>query len=90
MKYSPRRGRLRAFKRPIAVVQKKVTREYYQWAIDYKNVALLQKLMTNEGKIIPRRVTGMNAKQHRAIVNAIKNARMAGLLPFTHILRTFD
>jgi len=85
MKLSPRRGRPKAFKRPVAVVQKKPSQQYSQWTIDYKNVALLRKLITSEGKIIPKRVTGMNAKQHRAIANAIKNARMAGLLPFISV-----
>jgi small subunit ribosomal protein S18 len=85
MKFSPRR---KAFKRPIAIVQKKVTQEYTQWTIDYKNIALLRKLITNEGKIIPRRVTGMSATQHRAIATAIKNARMAGLLPFISVTPT--
>ena len=85
MKFSPRR-RQRSFKRPIAIVQKK-SQEYCQWTIDYKNVALLQKLITHEGKIIPRRITKMNAKQHRAITNAIKNARMAGFLPFINVVQ---
>lgn len=85
MKFSPRR---KAFKRPIAIVQKNVSQEYTQWTIDYKNIALLRKLITNEGKIIPRRVTGMSSKQHRAIASAIKNARMAGLLPFISVTPT--
>lgn len=87
MKFTPRRGRQRAFKRPVAIVQK---REHVvgQWTIDYKNVSLLRKLITNEGKIIPRRITGMNAKQHRAIARAIKNARMAALLPFVALTPT--
>ena len=87
MKFKPRRGRQRAFQRPVAIVQK---REHVvgQWTIDYKNVSLLRKLITNEGKIIPRRITGMNAKQHRAIARAIKNARMAALLPFVALTPT--
>jgi len=88
MKFSPRRGKPKAFKRPIAIIQKKVTQEYSQWAIDYKNIALLRKLITSEGKIIPKRITGMSSKQHRAIAAAIKNARMAGLLPFISVSPT--
>lgn len=87
MKFTPRRGRQRAFKRPVAILQKS-GQELSQWTIDYKNVSLLRKLITIEGKIIPRRITKMNAKQHRAIVRAIKNARMAALLPFVTIIPT--
>ena len=52
--------------------------------IDYKNVLLLRKFITIEGKILPRRLTSLTAKQHRAISKAIKNARMMGLLPFVN------
>jgi len=87
MKFTPRRGKQRAFKRPVAILQKR-EQGLCQWSIDYKNVSLLRKLITNEGKIIPRRITGMSAKQHRAIARAIKNARMAALLPFVAITPT--
>lgn len=52
--------------------------------IDYKNVVLLRKFISSEGKILPRRITGLSAKQQRYIAKAIKNARMVGLLPFIH------
>lgn len=52
--------------------------------IDYKNVLLLRKFITSEGKILPRRVSGISSKQQRFITKAIKNARMVGLLPFIH------
>jgi small subunit ribosomal protein S18 len=55
-----------------------------QNTIDYKNVLLLRRFITIEGKILPRRVSGLTAKQHRAIAKAIKNARMMGLLPFVN------
>lgn len=50
--------------------------------IDYKNVALLRKCITTEGKILPRRASGLNAKQQRQMAKAIKNCKLAGLLPF--------
>ena len=71
MKFSPRRGKPKAFKRPIAIIQKKVTQEYSQWTIDYKNVALLRKFITIEGKIIPKRVTGISFNQDSATATAI-------------------
>lgn len=50
--------------------------------IDYKNVELLKKFVTPNGKITPRRVTGTCAKHQRELAVAIKNARLMGLLPF--------
>lgn len=55
-----------------------------QGTIDYKNLVLLRKFITTEGKIIPRRLSGLSAKQQRSMTKAIKNARMLGLLPFVH------
>lgn len=53
-----------------------------QRTIDYKNIVLLRKFITVEGKILPRRISGLTAKQQRNMGKAIKNARMVGLLPF--------
>jgi small subunit ribosomal protein S18 len=44
-------------------------------AIDYRNPELLKKFMTERGKILPRRVTGMPAKLHRKLTREIKRAR---------------
>jgi small subunit ribosomal protein S18 len=52
--------------------------------IDYKNVVLLRKFITEDGKILPRRVTGLSAKQQRYMAKAIKTARVMGLLPFVN------
>jgi small subunit ribosomal protein S18 len=49
--------------------------------IDYKDYELLRKFMTEHGKIIPRRLTGVNAKQQRQVTRAIRRARVMGLLP---------
>jgi small subunit ribosomal protein S18 len=49
--------------------------------IDYKDHELLKKFMTEHGKILPRRVTGANAKQQRQVTRAIRKARVMGLLP---------
>ena len=51
--------------------------------IDYKDVKLLRRFVTEQGKIIPRRVTGSSAKSHRQLVRAIKQARNIALMPFT-------
>ena len=50
--------------------------------IDYKDVDLLRKFITERGKILPRRITGLTAKQQRDLTIAIKRARLVALLPF--------
>jgi small subunit ribosomal protein S18 len=57
-----------------------------QNTIDYKNVVLLKKFISPEGKILSRRLSGLTAKQQRAMAKAIKNARMSALLPFVKTL----
>ena len=50
--------------------------------IDYKDVELLKKFVSANGKIIPRRVTGTSAKYQRLLAVAIKRARQMALLPY--------
>ncbi|MDJ0716570.1 MAG: 30S ribosomal protein S18 [Prochloraceae cyanobacterium] len=50
--------------------------------IDYKDVDLLSKFITERGKILPRRLTGLKSKQQRELTTAIKRARIVALLPF--------
>ncbi|MCB0710922.1 MAG: 30S ribosomal protein S18 [Ignavibacteriae bacterium] len=50
--------------------------------IDYTNIKLLQRFLNDQGKILPRRITGVNAKQQRSITQAVKYARHLALLPF--------
>lgn len=50
--------------------------------INYKNIFLLRKYISIEGKILPRRLTNLNSKQQRKMAKAIKNARIMGFLPF--------
>lgn len=50
--------------------------------IDFKDVRFLSKFITERGKILPRRITGLTAKQQRMITKAIKRARAMALLPY--------
>ena len=50
--------------------------------IDYKDVNLLRRFISEKGKILPRRVTGTSAKNQRRLTVAIKRARIMGLMPF--------
>lgn len=50
--------------------------------INFTDVELLKRFLTESGRILPRRTTGLNAKQHRELTRAIKRARHISLLPF--------
>ncbi len=52
--------------------------------IDYKDIELLKKFVTERGKILPRRITGLTAKQQRELTIAVKRARIMGLLYFVN------
>ena len=80
-KAAPKRGKnkdnARRSKKKISVLtQEKV--EY----VDYKNVDLLQRFMSDRAKIRNRRVSGNDVQQQREVANAIKIAREMGLLPY--------
>ena len=51
---------------------------------DYKDAARLKRFLTERGKILPRRITGLSAKQQRQISLAIKRARHLAMLPFVN------
>lgn len=50
--------------------------------IDYKDTKLLQRFVSERGKIVPRRITAVSAKKQRELARAIKRARNIALLPF--------
>lgn len=52
--------------------------------IDYKDIELLRKFITERGKILPRRITGLTCKQQRDLTQAIKRARILSMLPFVN------
>jgi ribosomal protein S18 len=51
--------------------------------IDYKDVELLKRFLSDKGKIRPRRVTGNCAQHQKRLAKAIKNAREMALIPYT-------
>ena len=50
--------------------------------LDYKDVALLRKYISERGKILPRRITGTCAKHQRSLTSAIKRSRHLALMPY--------
>lgn len=67
--------------------RKKINRFYTVFSekaafVDYKDTEKLLKFLTEKGKIIPRRMTGLTAKQQRMLAAAIKRARHSGLIAF--------
>jgi len=50
--------------------------------IDFKDVKLLQRFVSERGKIVPSRITAVSAKKQRALAQAIKRARYLALLPY--------
>ena len=51
-------------------------------AIDYKDVKLLSRYISERGKIVPSRITAVSAKKQRELAKSINRARLLGLLPF--------
>lgn len=52
--------------------------------IDYKDIRVLQKFLTERGKIIPSRISAVGAKNQRELSTAIKRARFLALLPYVN------
>ncbi|MEC9344210.1 MAG: 30S ribosomal protein S18 [Pseudomonadota bacterium] len=50
--------------------------------IDYKDIRLLQRYVSERGKIVPSRITAVSQKKQRELARAIKRARFLGLLPY--------
>ena len=50
--------------------------------IDYKDVKLLSRFISERGKIVPRRITAVSSKHQRVLAQAIKRARNLALIPF--------
>lgn len=56
--------------------------EQNKLAPDYKDIKIIGRFVTERGKIVPRRLSGVSAKNQRLLASAVKRARHLGLLPF--------
>ena len=68
----------------MAIYRRKLSPLKTTEIIDYKDVELLSKFLTEQGKILPRRVTGLTTKQQTKLTKAVKKARILALLPFVN------
>ncbi len=75
---SPANDRRRVQKKKVSIL----TQDKIEW-VDYKDVNLLRRFMSERAKIRARRVTGNNTKQQREIAKAIRVAREMALLPYS-------
>jgi small subunit ribosomal protein S18 len=62
--------------------KKKARKPVITETIDYKDTEKLKKFINEQGKILPRRITGLTIKQHRQISKSIKRARIVAILTF--------
>ena len=53
-----------------------------KYTLDYKNLRLLRRFISFEGKLLPRRASRLTAKSQRRLAKAVKTVRLAGLLPY--------
>jgi len=81
---SPKNQQKRRRRPELNAKKKRVVHEFKEGdVVDYKDIALLRKFMSDRGKIRSRRVTGLTPKRQREVAMAIKNAREMALLPYT-------
>nr|YP_009315755.1 Ribosomal protein S18 [Trichogloeopsis pedicellata]SCW24413.1 Ribosomal protein S18 [Trichogloeopsis pedicellata] len=66
----------------MALYNKKLSPFSNTEVLDYKDIDLLRKFITEQGKILPRRSTGLTSKQQKKLTKSIKQARILALLPF--------
>ena len=72
-------------RRKLSNTRQKINFNSIRGTINYKNIFLLRKYITAEGKILPRRLSGTTAKQQRALARSVKRARVVGFLPFVRV-----
>ena len=68
--------------RPAAVTNAAANSQFVPDYIDWKDVDFLRRFMPERGKIMPRRISGISAKDQRRVERAIKRARIMALIPF--------
>jgi len=57
-------------------------KKYGMRYVDYKDIEFLKKFLNEQGKLLPRRLSGISLKYQRKVTDAVKKARQMALLPF--------
>ena len=78
-KREPKKGKKILRKKPCRLCRDKAK------SVDYKDTSLLNRFVSDRGKIISSRLTGNCSKHQRMVANAVKRARLAAFLPFVKI-----
>jgi len=68
----------------MALSHKKISPIKRTSLLDYKDIDLLRQFISEQGKILSRRSTGLTSKQQKKLSKAIKQARILALLPFSN------
>nr|YP_010330141.1 ribosomal protein S18 [Porphyridium aerugineum]UNJ17857.1 ribosomal protein S18 [Porphyridium aerugineum] len=68
----------------MTIYRKKGPQIKSQEVLDYKDIDLLRKFTNEQGKILPRRITGLSSKQQKKLTKAIKQARILSILPYVN------
>ena len=65
------------------MLEKELTQKTIDFsALTYKDTKILTNFLSDQGKILPRRITGLSSKEQKKVAKLIKTARIAALLPF--------
>ena len=79
------RGDLKTDKRPYNFKKKSCPLSFDGAPkVDYKNVKLLKRFISEKGKILPSRITSVSTKKQRELARAVKRARFLALLPYVN------
>jgi small subunit ribosomal protein S18 len=82
MRRKYRKKKMKRERIPVIVRKPNSDQPFLKSTVDYKNLRLLRQFISSQGKILPRRLTRLTAKEQRNMANAIKTARVIGFLPF--------
>nr|YP_008082334.1 ribosomal protein S18 [Pinus taeda]YP_009429133.1 ribosomal protein S18 [Pinus greggii]YP_009429206.1 ribosomal protein S18 [Pinus jaliscana]YP_009429279.1 ribosomal protein S18 [Pinus oocarpa]YP_009522352.1 ribosomal protein S18 [Pinus teocote]YP_009653940.1 ribosomal protein S18 [Pinus elliottii]YP_010449234.1 ribosomal protein S18 [Pinus echinata]YP_010449308.1 ribosomal protein S18 [Pinus rigida]YP_010529338.1 ribosomal protein S18 [Pinus caribaea]ACP51648.1 ribosomal protein S18 [P len=80
----PIRRRLKPIRRHLKPIRRHLSPIRSGDRIDYKNMSLISRFISEQGKILSGRVNRLTSKQQRLMTNAIKRARILSLLPFLY------
>lgn len=82
MRKKYRKKKMKRERIPVILRKLNLDEPFLKSTVDFKNLRLLRQFLNSRGKILPRRLTRLKAKEQRYVANAIKTARVIGFLRF--------